>query len=239
MNLLKQADRILVFSNYTYDEALKNGIPQDKIYLNVLGFDKEIINRDVAKNDKKDLLYIGTIEERKGLIYLLKAINSIPVDIKSKIKVNIVGSYDSGSNYYKELSAYIGDNDLENIVKFHGWVGDDEIIKMKNQASFFVFPSLYEGFGMVIGEAMLYGLPVVAFNNSAMPYTITDNFNGLLAKDKDYIDLGDKLIKLIVNQDLIRKLSEGALQTSGFLNTAFDFKQGIYNSLENYLFEND
>ena len=235
INFLKQADRILVFSDYTYNLALQNRIPKDKINLNVLGFEKGSANNNELTNDTKELLYIGTIEERKGLIYLLKAINSIPIDIKSKIKVNIVGNYDSESNYYNDLLSYIKANELDNVVKFYGWVSDEELNKLKNNALFFVFPSLYEGFGMVIGEAMIYGLPVVAFDNSAMPYIIKDNYNGLLARDKDYLDLADKITKLILDKDLRKRLSKGAIQTADSLNTTSDFKNGIYNSLKNYL----
>ncbi len=235
MHLLKQADKILVFSEHTYDKALQIGIPKNRIDLNVLGFKKKIVIKNEVENDIAELLYIGTIEERKGLIYLLKAIDSIPIEIKSKIKVNIVGNYDSESNYYKDLLNYIKANDLDNEIKFYGWLSDEELNKLKKDALFFVFPSLYEGFGMVIGEAMFYGLPVVAFDNSAMPYTIKDNYNGLLAKNKDYLDLADKITKLILDKDLRERLSKGAIQTADSLNTISNFKKGIYNSLKNYL----
>ena len=58
-----------------------------------------------------------------------------------------------------------------------------------------------------MAECMLYGLPVVAFNNSAMPFLVKDNINGLIANDKDSFDLSKKIKLLLEDKDLLQQLS--------------------------------
>lgn len=60
------------------------------------------------------------VNQRKDLIYLLKDIKLIDIDIKTKLKINIVGNYDSRSKYYNELSNYIKVNNLYKTIKFYG-----------------------------------------------------------------------------------------------------------------------
>ena len=103
---------------------------------------------------------------------------------------------------------------LEENVKFHGIVSQQELERFYSQAYAFVFPSLLEGYGLVLIEAMSYGLPVIAFNNSAMPYTIKNEVNGLLVTNCDSTELGDKILWLMKNVDYHRNLSQNALKTS-------------------------
>lgn len=66
----------------------------------------------------------------------------------------------------------MSENGLEDVVSFSGRVSDEELRNYYSKAYCFVLPSLLEGYGMVLIEAMSYGLPVIAFNNSAIPFTL-------------------------------------------------------------------
>ena len=112
---------------------------------------------------------------------------------------------------------------LDNNVIFHGRVDDEIKETLLSNASMFVFPTLNEGFGMVIIEAMGHGLPVVAFNNSAIPYTVKDNWNGVLVNNKDSLDLANKIAELINNKQLLKKLGDNAYKTYQQSNTIEGF----------------
>ena len=234
MDFMRSVDKILVFSKYTYNTAINVGIEKEKLTFQELGFDRDENEEITNSKAKKDLLFIGTVESRKGLEYLVKAINSIHNKHRD-IKVHIVGQYNLKSKYYIKLRKLINKYSLNENFIFHGRLSDEDVLSLKNQSAFFVFPSLYEGFGMVMAESMFLGLPVVSFNNSAMPYLVQDGYNGLIAKNKDSIDFGNKIEILINNHELRNKLSNGAIKTASSLNSTADFLFGIKNILDEYI----
>jgi|Wag4MinimDraft_8_1082659.scaffolds.fasta_scaffold00154_4 glycosyltransferase involved in cell wall biosynthesis len=238
MDYLKNVDKILTFSQYTYDIAIEKGIKKDKLSLNELGFNKKNINdiNKTNKNFKKEILFIGSIEPRKGLEYLIRAIANLSSKKTHKnIKVNIVGEYNSNSDYYNKLLELVDEFNLDKVVIFHGRLSNEKVNILKRKSLFFVFPSLYEGFGMVMAESMLYGLPVIAFNNSAIPYLVEDNYNGLLVKNKDIDDLSKKIKLLLNNSNLRGELSKGALETANSLNSNNDFLLGVKKTLQDFI----
>lgn len=186
---------------------------------------------DLIKNKSKiKLLFVGTIEKRKGLEYLLKALNHIDTKMKNKITVDIVGNikYDQ---YFDELNFLVKNYNLSGIVKFKGRLKSSELSNEYKNADIFIFPSLLEGLGLVLLEAMSYSLPVIAFNNSAIPLTVKDKYNGLLCKNQDWIDMSGKIEILLNNIELRKYLSKNARKT--FESTWK--KKDFINSVENFL----
>lgn len=92
---------------------------------------------------------------------------------RKNIHLDVVGNI-SSKNYYNKLRILVSENGLEDVVSFSGRVSDEELRNYYSKAYCFVLPSLLEGYGMVLIEAMSYGLPVIAFNNSAIPFTLKD-----------------------------------------------------------------
>jgi glycosyltransferase involved in cell wall biosynthesis len=116
------------------------------------------------------LLFVGTIEPRKNLTTLLEALNRIR-DREPRIKLVIVGRkgwlYEGFFRRLRELS-------LEGEVIFTGFVPDEDLPAFYTAAALFVFPSLYEGFGLPPLEAMACGVPVVCSNTSSLPEIVGD-----------------------------------------------------------------
>ena len=106
-------------------------------------------------------------------------------------------------------------------------MSDERLNLFYEQAEIFTFPSLLEGYGIVLVEAISRGVPIVAFNNSAMPYTIEDGVNGLLASDRSALSLANKIKELSGNDKLRLKLQEGMKVTISTLKTYQDFINGI------------
>ena len=115
------------------------------------------------RNDKKYILFVGTLEPRKNLGRVIEAYAGLPEEIKNSYELWIAGS--SGWNFESII-----DNQLSIIdsIKWLGYISDDDLPSLYQNASLFVYPSLYEGFGLPVLEAMAAGVPVVTSKGSAM-----------------------------------------------------------------------
>jgi glycosyltransferase involved in cell wall biosynthesis len=206
---LKTCNSIIIPSPYIKDE-MKKILPKSNIRYIKIGFN---VNLDIYKNNYKtnELLFVGTVEKRKGVKHLILLAKFL-VAQGIKFKLNIVGTYKE-CEYVDLIRKMIADNNLEGYVSLLGRVELNSLESLYKNSKIFVFPSLHEGYGMVLIEAMSYGLPIIAFNNSAMPYTIISGYNGLLAQDGNQNDFNKKVKQLITDENLYNKLQMGAYET--------------------------
>ena len=86
---------------------------------------------------------------------------------------------------------------------------------------------------MVIMEAMSYGIPVIAFDNTAMPFIIKHDYNGFLVKNKDLPDFKIKIENVLNNVSLREKLSKGASETFANSRRPPEFIKDINNFINN------
>ena len=229
MSLLLLSHRIIIPSPYIYHKFDKICFTKKRVLIKIPFYSNEKVEKHAVDNKTLDLIYIGTIEERKGLIYLLQALNTLKIDYNESYNLSIIGKTIK-KDYYKELKKYIKTNDLN--VDFKGFVTDKEKHKLLCNSKLFVFPSLLEGYGMVMIEAMQYGLPVIAFDNSAMPFVISDGINGLIAKNKNADDFALKIHKVLNDKDLYNRLSLSALKTFKNSQSHKDFELDINSLLD-------
>lgn len=214
-------DSIIVPSPYTLDLA-KSLFPNKRIFYVPLPFEHKF-NKSLDY-EYGNLLYVGTIEERKGLNYLIEAISLL--ENKKDVKLNIVGKVAS-QVYYEKLQQQIKDKGLSDNIVFHGRVSDEKLSEFYQKAEIFTFPSLLEGYGIVLIEAFNNGLPIICFDNTAMPYIVKDGVNGLVAKNKNAEDFAAKIQLLMGNHAIREKLQKGIEDTVMNLKTQDDFENGI------------
>lgn len=207
---LKISTSIIIPSPYVL-ERTKQLLPKKTVNYIEICFAENEDSSQIKNIPNREFLYIGTIEPRKGLHLMLDSFFLLKKDIQDFI-INIVGSI-VDNEYYLKLLEKVELYGLEKQVVFHGRVSSEILRNLLRTAELFVFPSLLEGYGMVLIEAMSYGIPVIAFNNSAMPFTIKDGTNGFLAKNEDAKDFERLIEKVICNPSLRNHLSEGALKT--------------------------
>lgn len=216
---------IVVPSPYTYSLA-KKLFPWKKIHYVPLFFDPSYAPSE--KYVPGRLLFVGTIEKRKGVLYLIEALNVFRrIHPDATFSLNVVGKVVE-DDYYRMLLAKIEEYELGGTVRFLGRVSNETLESEYNAAEIFVFPSLLEGFGMVLIEAMRHGIPVIAFDNSAMPYTIRHGVNGLLAKNKDERSIAMQLERLLGNAELRHQLQKGVKETVENVNVRSDFETSAY-----------
>ncbi|MEA2015406.1 MAG: glycosyltransferase family 1 protein, partial [Actinomycetota bacterium] len=157
--------------------------------------------------DKKYILSVGTIEPRKDFITLIKAFNHIKQPgAGSDYKLVIAGrtGWKSEATYSERKNS-----PFKKDIIFTGRVPDSDLNQIYNQAEFFVYPSIFEGFGMPPLEAMSCGLPVIARDTSSLKEVIRDS--GLLLEDADEKDFGREILNLIKNEDVKEKLRDKSL----------------------------
>jgi len=189
---VKYADKIITVSKNTKEDLIREyNVNEDKIRVIYNGVDNKytiINNRNKVENIKikyelpeKFVLYLGTLEPRKNLKNLIKAYSKIK---EKKTKLVIAG----GKGWlYEDIFSLVNDKKMEDKVIFTGYVDEKDIVALYNAATLFVYPSLYEGFGLPPLEAMACGTPVITSNVSSLPEVVGDaaitvdpyNINGL------------------------------------------------------------
>lgn len=217
----RQMDEIIVPSPFTRDMATQL-FPKKTITYIPLYFTHEY--RTYAYQSG-ELLYVGTIEPRKGL-HLLPESLAILHSEGRPFRAHLVGRV-VDTAYHRQLLHRIEELGLQDHITWQDALPYDELQKLYEQAEVFVFPSQLEGYGMVLVEAMQHGLPIVAYNNSAMPYSITDGVNGYLAPNQDTRAFAQHILRVLGNPDERARIQQGIEQHVQQLKTEDDFRQAI------------
>lgn len=166
------ADIVVVPSKLSYDSFIKYGYPEKRLRIVPYGVDKNIFKPQQKEDGIFRALFIGQIRLRKGFQYLLEAWKSLAL---KKAEVILIGSIMPDALY--ALRSY------EKLVDFkiYGPLHDMRLIAAAyKQASIAVFPSIEDGFGMVVTEAMASGLPVVVSENTGAKYLIEHGKEGFI-----------------------------------------------------------
>ena len=177
---VKRSDWIITGSEFSKNEILEYlKFPKDKITVIYHGVDHELYkvydssNLEVTKLkfELTDLfiLFVGSIEPRKNLLNLLKAYHLLSSEIKDSYPLVLVG-FKGWEN--KEIMKEI-DKEKEH-VRYLGYVSDEELAHVYNLATLFVYPSLYEGFGIPPLEAMACGTAVISSSVASLPEACGD-----------------------------------------------------------------
>lgn len=151
-------------------------------------------------NEVIKLIFVGAVEYRKGIHHLLKVITKFE---QKEISLKLIGAYDSNDKLYKDY------HNIENI-EFCGFVTHDELVSYYHDADVFVFPTLGEGFGMVVLEAMSCGLPVIISDVAGGNDAITDGIDGFEIKAGNEEELYLKIKWFLDHREKIPEMAEHA-----------------------------
>jgi glycosyltransferase involved in cell wall biosynthesis len=152
------------------------------------------------------VLHVGTVEHRKNLVTLLRASKTV-IDQKLLDGVVLVGQDGRGADEVHSSVVSLG---LEPHVSFLGYVPQEQMPAIYSMASVFAFPSLYEGFGLPVLEAMACGTPVVASTTSSLP-ELTGNA-ALTFDPGDVLALSSALTKVLADSLLHRQMRSRGLE---------------------------
>lgn len=195
--VLKSCDKIICVSKSLKNEIYKTNLSKKDIEIIPSGYNiKRFKPLDTKKcrkildlpENKKIILFVGHLVERKGIMYLIKALKILSEKNKEFL-CYIVGK----GALEKSLKLMTSQLQLKNKVIFAGQKGPDEIPIWMNACDILVLPSLNEGLPNVLSEAMACGKPVVATSVAGTP-EIVDSDVGYLVKSKDVNDLTKKIV---------------------------------------------
>ena len=202
---LRLMDRIVVPSPYVAGLLEGRGLA-DRISFLPIPFDSTG-NRREETHGKEDvyeggcrIVSIATLERRKGQMNLLRAMKMLK-DSGFEISATLVGK-EVERTYAIELRRYAETEGLD--VTFAGYVESGEKQRIMEKGNVFVSASQAEGYGMAVVEAMLAGLPVVAFRNTSMPMLLNRGERGVLCRDGDPGALADGIRRVTEDRDLRR-----------------------------------
>jgi len=216
---LESAQKIISVSNLVAQEFKAIEVPEEKMVIIPNGIDLEeykqlpkgdsFRKRLKIKEDEKLVLTIGRLEKIKGFQFLIKALPSIIREIGST-KLLIAGpNFDYGS----KLRKLAEETKVVDNVIFYGPINGKEKFEAFSAADVIAVPSLYEGFSVLILEAMAAGKPLVATYTGAAPELIQDWKNGVLSNLGDAEDLAGKVVKLLSDEKLMSLISQGSRKT--------------------------
>lgn len=217
-------DCVITDSENTKNDCIEYlKIPEEKIEVIYLAADKRykyMKNKNELRNELKlkysiqdpFILYVGTVESRKNVSLLIKSFYKLK---KQGInhKLVLIGVHGFGSAEIVELVKNLS---MSKEVIFTGYVSDEDLVKFYNTADLFVYPSLYEGFGLTPLEAMACGCPVVSSNTSSLPEVVGNA--GVLVDPHDSDALTSEIHSLLTNNDLKKELSKKSLERAKIFN---------------------
>lgn len=163
---IAKATKIIAVSQNTKRDLIKNyHAPENKISVIYNGFEKDVVKSKSLSIKKPYILYVGTLQPRKNISLLISAFDKF---VKKHPKYSLIIAGKKGW-LYDEIFTQVKRLNHSDKIQFTGYVNDQELIYLYQNAECFVLPSLYEGFGIPILEAMSYGCPVISSNASSLP----------------------------------------------------------------------
>jgi glycosyltransferase involved in cell wall biosynthesis len=218
--MLKYSHLIVANSNYTAEKITQMGLRRDKVKVVYPGYDLAWLNnqdkiKDSLRGEKINLLFVANCLPHKGLHFLIPALHLAK---NKSFVLDIVGDYSIKVAYVKKIKRDVKKYGLEEQVFWRGKVSREEIGQYYSRADIFVLPSLKEAFGLVLLEAMAFGLPVVASEVGGIPEVVEHQKTGLLVPPKDIVALSQAITILIEDENLRRQYGrKGKKKLASFL----------------------
>lgn len=219
---LRNSDQVIAISAATKHDLIRMmGLNPDKIKVICPGIEHNLFNvgnasaelRQAALKERfgisgRYLLYVGDSEWRKNLRRCLEAL----IGVDNELKLVLVGRRAATD---AKLHGWIEELGLKKRVITTGFVEDIDLPPLYGAAEAFLFPSLYEGFGLPIAEAMACGCPVITAKVSSMPEVVGDA--GILVNPQSVDDIRAAIIRVSGNNVVRRELSAlGVMQAAQF-----------------------
>ena len=208
--IFSAADMILVLSP-SWEKEINKAFPNNKYNISVLWNPCPDIHRDMNVK-KKQILFAGSVIERKGYVILLKAFSLIANKARDW---KLVFAGNGEIEKAKQIADKLG---VSEQVEWLGWVKGGQKNKVFQESSIYCLSSYGEGFPMGVLDAWAYGIPCVVTPVGGIPDIVTDGVNGLIFPIGDEKVLSEKLQELISNEDLRNSIVQ---ESDKLVNTIF------------------
>jgi glycosyltransferase involved in cell wall biosynthesis len=217
-------DRIVVPSEFAYRTFIEEGVPEEKLRRISYGVELGSFRPEPKRDEGFTVLYAGGVMVRKGLGYLLLAMQSSEM---GGVKLRLAGTVTPDGQSILERYPVAG-------IEVLGSVPRDRMSSVYSQASVLVFPSVNEGFGLVMAQAMACGLPLVATKETGATDLIEDGVEGFVIPSRDPEAIVEKVAYLRSNPDVLRDMGAAAARRVRSLGGWNDYGTkmlGVYQDL--------
>lgn len=210
---LKNIEQLIANSYVTRTELVNLGINPDNIPVIYPGLDISVESLASSKHfmGEPKILFVGSVEKRKGVLTLIESLTYLSDEV---FRLDIIGNTSSQPDYVVKCKEAAKSSPTSDCIHFHGRVSDSRLEQYYREATLFVLPSLWEGFGIVIAEAMVYKLPIICSKIPVFEELIIDKEDGILVPPNDSEQLGLTIKKMLNNKDFLKTLSENAYNKS-------------------------
>jgi len=239
---LSGAARIFAVSNFTKNEMVKLfEIPSERIEVVYNAIDERFLRGHASAADREliaqryqvtypFLLYAGRISPHKNVVRMIEAFSALKTELErdqaySDLKLIIIGDDLSGN---PDLRRTVVRSGVQNDVRFLGFVPIEVLRIFYDEAKVFVFPSLYEGFGLPPLEAMAHGTPVVTSNVSSLPEVVGNA--AVLVNPENVFEIMRALHKVLMDQSLRERMKERSYQQA----SRFSWEKSVLRILDVY-----
>ena len=224
----QKSDLIITISESAKNDIIKNlDVKEDKIEIVYPGIDLENYSRIYEKEElerirkkynlpSEYILYLGTIEPRKNIERIIKAFIKYKKERKDNLKLILSGKKGWKYENIMELVKLRPED-----ITFTEYVDEEDKIALYKMAELFVFPSLYEGFGMPVLEAMAAGVPVVTSNVSSLPEVAGDA--AILVDPLNEDEIFEAYKKILSDKKLQREMIQKGLEQA----KKFEWKESV------------
>ncbi|HEY6337321.1 MAG TPA: glycosyltransferase family 1 protein [Candidatus Sulfotelmatobacter sp.] len=240
--VLSGAARIFSVSNFTKTEMEKLfGIPADRIEVVYNAIDERFLRGHATAADREliakryqvtypFLLYAGRVSAHKNVVRMIEAFSALKGELEKEgaypdLKLIIIGDDLSGN---PDLRRTVVRSAVQNDVRFLGFVPIEVLRIFYDSAKIFVFPSLYEGFGLPPLEAMVHGTPVVTSNVSSLPEVVGNA--AVLVNPENVFEIMRALHRVLVDHGLRERMKERSYLQAG----KFSWEKSVRRILEVY-----
>jgi len=202
-------DRLVVLTENDRDRYAALGYTRTTNIYNPLPFTCEEIPATPLRS-KKDIIFLGRLTQQKGLDRLARSFATIKNRDETGSRLLLYG----GGYFEKELRTFFQRRGLENQVEFCGISRDVKQVLLE-RARVLALPSRYEGFGMVLAEAMECGVPVVTYRSFAgVDEVVQNGYNGFVIEQDDEQGFAEKLLLLLKDNRLWKTMSNNARKST-------------------------
>jgi L-malate glycosyltransferase len=204
--VLNSSDLVIAESNDIATRAKSIYRPKKDILVCPIGFSKppcDPVREKVTSrvDDKIHLISVGRMVKRKGFDFLIRALAMLK-DIENHVHLTLVGD----GPELKSLKQLSKELKVRNNITFTGSLPDEDKFRLLSSSDICVLPSIHEGFGIVLLEAMYYGLAVISTNRGGQTDIIKNGKNGILVPIGDEKSLADAIRELTLDTDKRKKI---------------------------------
>lgn len=203
-------DLFLPISEYWRRKLVRMKVDEQKILVHRMGIELEKFQyqeRRLHPGETLKILTVGRMFEKKGHEYAIKGVAQL-IKKQRDVMYTIAGD----GPLRDTLKNLVSDLNIEEKVKFVGFVQQDEVVDLFKDAHIFLLPSVtamagdQEGIPVVLMEAQAVGLPIVSTYHSGIPELVEDGGSGFLVPEKDVVQLAEKLFYLTEHPQLLSKM---------------------------------